>query len=104
MELNILERFTLLGLLPKEGSFMTLKLIRDLSNKVGFSAEELTEYEITQTGESVHWNTKKDKGKSFNFKIKEIELVNEQLKSLDIDKKLTNQHFSIYEKFNTEQN
>ena len=43
--LSVLERITLLGLLPKEGTILTLRVLRDLQRETSFSEAELTALE-----------------------------------------------------------
>jgi len=101
IEMNVKERLTVLGLLPKEGNFLTLRLIRDLATKLGLSADEHKEFAIKVNTESnsVNWNAKGNEPKGINFKIKEIELINKALIKLDKEEKLTEVHYSIYKKF-----
>ena len=44
--LNVSERMTALSLLPKEGNFATLRIIRELGGKLGVSADEFEAFEI----------------------------------------------------------
>jgi len=98
-KLNIGERLIILQILPKEGNFATLKLIRDLVNKIGISADEHTDFELKQEGDKLSWNAKGSEEKSIDFKIKEIELISNALEKLDKEKKLEFSHFSVFEKF-----
>jgi hypothetical protein len=101
MELNIAERLTLLGILPKEGNFLTLKILRKLREELSFSEEELKKYQITQDGEQIHWNSEKDKKEPKDFKISGelLAVIVKSLKELDASGKLTINHYSLYEKF-----
>ena len=60
-KLTLQERFTLMGILPQEGSFVTLKILRDCNSELGLKDEEHKEYEISQDGPKVTWNMEKDK-------------------------------------------
>ena len=98
-KLNVGERIIISQILPKEGNFVTLKLIRDLQSKIGITADEHSEYEIVQENDIVRWNEKGKEEKSFDFKTKELEIISKELEKLDEDNKLNYQHFSIFEKF-----
>jgi len=99
-DLNVIERLTVMDLLPKEGSFVTLKLIRNLLEKIGFTGEELVEYELKQEGNLASWNIEKGKvGKPFEFGKKEEEVIASSLRKLDEEKKLEQRHVSLFEKF-----
>ncbi len=98
MKLNIQERLVALGLLPKESDFITLRLIRELKGKLSLSAEELTEYEVKNNGNSYSWNAKGTIGIELELKLKELELIRLGLEKLDTDKKLTELHYSLFNK------
>ena len=65
MKLNIAERITLLGILPKEGDFTTLKILRELQENIGLSEEDHKENNIRKiaifdkdgqaSGSSIRW-------------------------------------------------
>ncbi len=101
MKLNIVDRLTCLGVLPQEGDFVTLKIVRDLQSKLGFTEEELKECEIVSDPEtqSVKWNEKGAVEKEIVIGEKAMDLIVEALEKLNKDKKLKPQHFSVFEKF-----
>ena len=55
MKLTVLERFTGLQILPQEGDFVTLKIMRKLKEALAMSEKELVEFEIKQEGNQVLW-------------------------------------------------
>ena len=58
-KLNVIERLTVMQILPQENNFSTLKLIRNLTDKIGLNADELKKFGVTQTPEGqVSWNKK----------------------------------------------
>ena len=99
MKLNVFERLILLQVLPKEGNFVTLKIMRDLRMALAPSQEEINEFEIKQEGEQVLWNTKGKEEREIKIGEKATDIIIESLKKLNEEKKLTDQHFSLYEKF-----
>ena len=106
IELNVFERLNAMQILPKEGTFVTLKLVKDVGEKLGISQDEFEEYDVVEerkdgkkTGK-VEWNSEKGiVPKGLEFTAREIVLVADALKELDTDKKLTQIHLSLYEKF-----
>ena len=101
MELNVLERITVLGILPAEGSFATLKIVRDLKGALSFSEDELKDLElkeITETGQ-ITWKQEVDKPKEVEIGEKATDIIVEALEKLDKEKKLTEQYMTVYEKF-----
>ena len=99
MNLNVFERLMALSILPKEGSFVTLKVLRGLTSNLGLSEKELKDFEITQEDQQVKWNEKGNEETEIEVGEKATDIVIEALKQLDKDKKLTEQYFSLYEKF-----
>ena len=105
-KLNVSERFALLGLLPSEGNFATLKVVRKLREALSLTEEEIKHFEVKQIPTSggqtqLTWSPEKaTETKDFEFGEFAEEMIKAKLKKLEEDKKLTNEHFSIYEKFN----
>lgn len=102
-KLNISERLMIMQILPKEGNFVLLKMIRDLNSKVGFSADEIQEFNIKTNDDKITWDSKGMVEKAIDFKIKELEIIADALKKLDKESKLEFRHFSIFEKFAIEE-
>jgi len=98
-ELTVLERLVLLSILPKEGNFVTLKLVRKLRENLSFDEAEIKELNFAQDGDQVKWNEKANVTKRVNIGEKMNDLIQEALKKLDDEKKLREDHFSLYEKF-----
>ena len=109
MELNVLERIVLVNTLPREGNFKNLKLLRIIKEEISFSEEENKALNFRQEGDQLKWDNAIADGKPIDIiPLKEInfgetvtELIVESLKSLNDQGKLTENHFSIYEKFIT---
>ena len=101
MKLTILERITLLQILPKEGDFITLKVLRDLGSVLGFSEEDHKKYKIVQNGDRVTWDNGKEEkdGSELEIGEKATEIIKEALLNMDKEKKLQANHMSVYEKF-----
>ena len=99
MKLNIKERIILLGILPKESNFITLKIIRKLQENLSFTENEIKELEIKQHENQITWNQEKDIGHDIEIGEKATDIIIESLKELDKNKKITNDNFSLFEKF-----
>lgn len=99
MELTIFERLILLSILPQEGNFMTLKIVRQMREDLSFSEEEHKTLNFKQENDRIVWNQTSEKIKNVSLGEKAIEIIADALKKLDDSKKLTEQHFSLYEKF-----
>lgn len=99
MKLNLLERFTILQVLPKEGNFATLNIVRKLQEALAPTEKEFNEFGIVQENNQTKWNEKGIEVREIKIGEKAIDIVVEELEKLDADKKLTPQHMSVYEKF-----
>ena len=56
MNLNIKERLLLLGCLPKEGNFITLKIINQVQVSLSFDEKEVIEFELKLVDGNYAWN------------------------------------------------
>jgi len=101
IELTIMERIVLLSILPKEGDFTTLKLVRKLREDLSFDEREHKALSFEQVGDQVRWDADKAVQfvKRFTFGDKQLQIISNALKKLDEQKKLQNEHFTLYEKF-----
>jgi len=97
--LTVLERLAVLNTLPKEGNYITLKVLRGLVTKVGFQSEEIAELGITYNDEGSSWNEKGNVPKEFEFDDVELDIIRKQFKKLDKENKLVQEMYSTYEKF-----
>ena len=97
---NLHERFVFLSLLPKEENFSTLRIVRNVKKDVGVTEEEYKYYNIVPSESGrVSFDPEKSLEEK-EFEIGEIatQLVKTALEKLDKEKKLTEEHVSIYEK------
>jgi len=99
MELTVAERLVLLSVLPEQGDFTTLKVIRAFRESLSFSEEEHKEYKFVQEGMQVRWNDKADQNKEIEIGEKANDIVVLALSKLNEEKKLKMEHFVLYEKF-----
>ena len=98
-KLNLNERITLMEVLPLEGNFITLKVIRELKLNLGVKDEEFKKFDIQQKDKRITWNNKGNEEFEFEFGEKATDIIIEQLEELNKSKKLEDRHFSLFEKF-----
>lgn len=100
MELGVFDRLILLNILPKEGNFTTLKIVRKLREDLSFSEEEHKELEFKfEKDGRVQWKQEADKPKEIEIGEKATDIIVDVLKKLNNDKKLKDEHYNLYEKF-----
>jgi hypothetical protein len=104
--LSLKDRGNLLDLLPREGNIVTLRIIRDLQNKLGFSEAEIADYQITLTeiGTTGRYKTTWNEKGAKAIKIVKIgpqaeKIIVERLESLSEKKVLPIQWIDLYERF-----
>lgn len=105
LKLSILERISLLNILPREGSVITLRIMRELQSKLSFTEEELKKYRMKNTQSpdgraTITWD------EDFSLEEADIEIgeavtgiIVKELKKLDSQNKLRMEALSLYEKF-----
>jgi len=130
MKLTVAERITLQGILPKNGDFVTLKVLRKLKETLSFSEEEIAklqfmyECKCPKCGQTMNspapvtcgicdivmqptgrlvWSVDKEPNKDVHMGKKAEDICKEALTKLNNEKKLEDIHFSLYEKFLGEQ-
>jgi len=98
MKFNVIERVMLSSILPKEGNFTNLKLVREINEQLSFDEEENKTLNFRQDGDQMRWNPVEI--------IKDIELgsvatalIVKELTRMDKEEKLTIEHYSLCEKF-----
>ncbi len=99
MLLSVYDRLILLNILPAEGDITTIRIIRDLRAELSFSEEEHQALQFKQNGPEVKWINEADKPKEVNIGIKASQIIEESFLKLNAQKKLTEAHIPIYEKF-----
>jgi hypothetical protein len=99
MELKVYDRLILLNILPKEGDFTTLKIIRKLREDLSFSEQEHATLQFKQDGGNVQWKQEGDIPIEIPIGEKATSIITESLKKLDKEKKLTDSHYDLYELF-----
>ena len=97
-KLTLSDRFALLGILPVEGSFATLKIVRKLREQMSLTEAEIKEHKVVQQGDQITWNNG-EKTTEMEFGEFAENMIKNQLKKMNETNKLEDRHFVIYEKF-----
>jgi hypothetical protein len=106
MRLEVHERLALLNILPKEGDYAALKTIRRAREMISFTPEEIKLYGLNSgvgaDGKpQTSWDTKKAAENIKDCPIDEytINVIRDALQEISKKKKLTDEYYSLYEKF-----
>ena len=100
MQLGIIDRIQLLNILPEQGGIVTLRIVAELREALGFSESDITTAGIKQDEQGrITWNASEELEKDVTIGDTAKSIIVAALKDLDGKKKLTQQHMSLYEKF-----
>ena len=100
MILTVKERLLLQGLLQKRaGNIVTIRLLHDLQQDLGFSDEESEALGLTATDTGVRWMTENEKPKEIKMGSATLAIIVGTLKELDASNALTIELLDLYEKF-----
>lgn len=100
MKLKVFDRMILLNILPKEGDFTTLKIVRKMREDLSFSEVEhkALGFQFLKDGR-VKWKVEASVEKEINFGEKATDIIVDTFKKLNDDKKLGDEHIDLYEQF-----
>ena len=102
MKLTIMERLLLLNVLPERGNAVTLRIVRQLQERLSFSEQDIEKYGIVwlEDQSGVRWD--QDKGEEeTEIKIGSTAhaLILKSLQALDDSEELELQHLTLLDKF-----
>lgn len=98
MQFGILERITLLNILPAEGDITTVRILKTLKESLGFTEDEIKEHVISSEDGRVTW---KETGYLAEIPVgeKAEDIIRESLKRMDREKRLREEMIPLYERF-----
>ena len=98
MKLSVGDRLILLGVIPLQGDFTMLKIIRNMREELSFSEEEHKKLNFRQEGEMMFWEEGLE-DKEINFGEKATDIIVDAFKKLNDQKKLRIEQMELYERF-----
>jgi hypothetical protein len=101
MKLNVLERVTLMGLLPAEGNLITYRVLSDFRKALSFTEKEIKDFKIVQKDGRIFWGKSVDKDIAIGEQVRII--VETALQKLDKEGKVNDGNISLFEKFPLEE-
>ena len=105
MELTFNDRLIFFQLYPDRGNIITLRLIKDIRDKVDFAAKEVDKYKIkASTDGRVTWDKNLDVEMGFAIDLtnSELEFLKDRIRELDNSKSIPFSLLSLCEKINKE--
>lgn len=99
MLFDVAERLTLLNLLPREGNFITLKLLRELRESLSFTDKEVAQFKVKAANDRITWDNSASVDKEILIGDTMTNVIVEVLTKLDKAQKLADAQMGLYEKF-----
>ena len=101
MLLSVVERLTLLSILPEQGNLTTIKIVARLREELSFDEAEHKRLNFHQDddGKRLMWDMNGPMEKDVEMGPKAMGVVYDALKALDDKEILTAQHIPLCEKF-----
>lgn len=99
MLLNVKQRLLLLNIIPDEGSYDTLKIVRDQQNLLSFNEEELKRLKIVREGEMYQWDETADEPVDISIGEMSFNVIKMALRRLNEEGKLQMEFLPLYEHF-----
>lgn len=100
MKLSVKERFLLLNTLPLNGTHATLKIVRQLRERLSFTESEHAEFEIKEPApDRVVWNQAKERDVEITIGPKGTSIIVDTLKKLDESGNLSLELVTLADKF-----
>jgi len=101
MNLSVVERLSLFEVLAtQQGNFDTLRLVRELRERLGLTDEEAEEINFRPHPELPNrrvWNG--DIDREFDFSPREVEVITKALNDVSKRELATEAHLALYERF-----
>jgi hypothetical protein len=104
-ELSVLERLILMRVLQskQQGSFTTLRIVRDLENELSFSESEHAALQFREEGSAIRWNPEAAQAvKAVEIGDKAAELIRSGFEELDKQQALRVEFLPLCEMFGYE--
>lgn len=99
MLLNARDRIELMQLLPAESDVLTLRLVRELRTRFGFTEEEIAVLEIKRDGNQIVWKASADEPKEIEIGDAAAGVIRDALKKLSDAKKMKIEQVELYDRF-----
>jgi len=101
MKINVLDRISLLNILPQKGGMKTIILKEDIEKKIKVKQEELKKIDFVEVDGKSEFNIEKaEKLKiDLEFTNAELDLIKDALDKIDKQEEFTSAHVKIYNLF-----
>jgi hypothetical protein len=100
LTLPIRERIDLQSVLPREATYLNMKMVRKLREDLSFSDAEHKKISLKGLPDgSIQWDASKKLTKKVEIPDTIVALIRDELKRLDKASKIREEHLSLFDKF-----
>jgi hypothetical protein len=92
---SLKERLSIQGILPKNGNIIEQVLVKDISEKMVITPQEIEAYKITVNEESIQWQENTPTDKSIELTKEQILLLKNSIDELDEKKEITQDNLDL---------
>lgn len=102
--LTIKDRLVIPNLLPDQGGILSQRIAKDIKKKLTITQDDIQTFEMKETRDSrgqnqIVWDPTKDVGVEMTFTAAEIKMIQEAIRKVDKDEKITQDNLETCEKF-----
>ena len=99
VKLKVLDRLMALGVLPENGNILSIRVVKELREALGVNAKEGETLKLRPTpdGKGMQWDDKADTGRVFELTRAEFAIIQDGLKKLNAEQKLTTEHLGLWD-------
>lgn len=96
LKLSIKDRISFRDILPAEGSYIEMILIKSIQNIVEITPEDISRHNMKQLDGRIEWSN--DEDRPFEFTPEQFEIILQAIKRIDSDKKVNVNNFNLVQK------
>ena len=98
LELTVSERLLLPNLFPQQSDLVTMRVVTEFKMDVGFTEDEMKDWEMKVEGDRVSWNPEKAQNVEIKIGPSVLSVLEKQVEKLSDDGKITEQMLTLIEK------
>jgi len=98
LKLNLLERYKLIKLLPTEGNYLTVSIVRKAVDVLSPSPDEHKEFEVRFEKDMTYWNIKGNEQRAIVLDDSAAKLLEQRFAEIEKAGKLEVELIALYEK------
>jgi hypothetical protein len=98
MKLSIKERLILQGLLPQQGSMLTMTIVQEVQDKIKITSDEISKLNMKETKQGITWDAEKEIELELELNDSIKKVLKESAQKADKEEKVTTENLSLIQK------